>query len=150
MTQGFGLQQLFGRKKRLTSRIESLIGPQTTVTGDLSFTGGLHVNGRIIGHVTTPEDGSHMLTLASQGTIEGDVRVARIVLDGTVKGDVFASEHIELAANARVYGDVHYRLIEMAMGAEVNGKLVRLSDPNRPQLALGHNPRNPEQPESET
>lgn len=150
MTQGFRLSQLFGGKKRLTSRIESLIGPQTTVKGDLAFAGGLHVNGQIIGHVTTSDDGSHMLTLASQGTIEGDVRVARIVLDGTVKGDVYASEHIELAANARVYGDVHYRLIEMAMGAEVNGKLVRLSDPNRPQLALGHDPIKAEQIESET
>lgn len=140
MTQGFGLQNLFGGKKRLTARMESLIGPHTTVTGDLSFAGGLHVNGHIVGHVTSPDDGSHMLTLASKGTIEGDVRVARIVLDGTVKGDVYASEHIELAANAKVYGDVHYRFIEMAMGAEVNGKLVRLADPNRPPLALGHTP----------
>lgn len=140
MAQGFRFQNLFGGKKRLTAKIESLIGPQTTVTGGLSFAGGLHINGRVIGDVTSPDEGSHMLTLASTGTIEGDVHVARIILDGTVKGDVYAGEHIELAANAKVYGDVHYRFIEMAMGAEVNGKLVRLTDPNRPPLALEYTP----------
>jgi cytoskeletal protein CcmA (bactofilin family) len=105
----------------------------------LVFSGGLHVNGTIVGAVSCLEKANAILTVSVKGSIKGNVNVPRVILDGVVTGDVFASEHIELAANARVHGDVHYRLIEMAMGAEVNGKLVRIPDPDRPPLALTHN-----------
>ena len=131
---------MFGNKKRHTTRIDSLIGAQTTLTGDIVFSGGLHVNGAIVGNVLAGTDEQATLTVSEKGSIEGEVRVPRIILNGAVRGDVHASEHIELAGQARVDGDVHYRLIEMAMGAEVNGKLVRLPDPNRPPLQLSHKP----------
>ena len=131
---------MFGNKKRSNSRVDSLVGHQTTLTGDVSFAGGLHVNGSILGNVSGDGDDEATLTVSDKGSIEGEVRVPRIILNGIIRGDVYATEHIELAANARVEGDVHYRLIEMAMGAEVNGKLVRLPDPNRPPLALSHRP----------
>ena len=76
-----------------------------------------------------------MLTVSEHGTIEGEVRVPYVVLNGVVLGDVHAREHIELAAKARVEGDVYYGLMEMAMGAEVNGKLVH-TEPETPPLAL--------------
>jgi cytoskeletal protein CcmA (bactofilin family) len=129
---------LFGNKKGASVRVDTLVGAQSEVRGDISFAGGMHVNGTVIGSVSAPSDDQAMLTVSSKGVIEGDVRVARVVLDGTVRGDVYASERVELAANARVDGDVHYRLIEMAMGAEVNGRLIRLQDPSRPPLALSH------------
>ncbi len=129
---------LFGNKKGPAVRIETLIGAQSEVRGDVSFAGGMHVNGTVIGSVSAPSDDQALLTVSAKGVIEGDVRVARVVLDGTVRGDVHAAERVELAANAKVDGDVHYRLIEMAMGAEVNGRLIRLQDPNRPPLALSH------------
>ena len=131
---------MFGKKKRSPSRIDSLVGNQTVLTGDISFSGGLHINGAVNGNVSAQQDAQATLTVSEQGSIQGEVRVPRIIMNGTVKGDVYASEHIELAAQARVEGNVHYKLIEMAMGAEVNGKLVRLPDPHRPPLALSHNP----------
>ena len=131
---------MFGKKKRSPSRIDSLVGHQTVLTGDVSFSGGLHINGAVNGNVSAQQDAQATLTVSEQGSIQGEVRVPRIIMNGTVKGDVYASEHIELAAQARVEGDVHYKLIEMAMGAEVNGKLVRLPDPHRLPLALSHNP----------
>lgn len=78
------------------------------------------------------------LTVSERGSIEGEVRVPYVILNGVVKGDVHANDRVELAANARVEGDVHYRMIEMAMGAEVNGKLVRIADEIRAPLALSH------------
>ena len=139
MAQLFGISGLFGGRKKHAARIESLVGQQTTINGDLVFSGGLHVNGTIVGAVSCLEKANATLTVSVKGSIKGNVNVPRVILDGVVTGDVFASEHIELAANARVHGDVHYRLIEMAMGAEVNGKLVRITDPDRPPLALTHN-----------
>ena len=128
---------MFGkRKKRKPTKIDTLIGRNTRVQGDMSFEGGLHVDGTVKGDVCCahgPE--SAVLTVSEHGTIEGEVRVPYVVLNWVVLGDVHAREHIELAAKARVEGDVYYGLMEMAMGAEVNGKLVH-TEAATPPLAL--------------
>ncbi len=110
--------------KRKTARIDTLIGQHSEVTGDIAFSGGLHVDGTVRGNVVAEEGSDSVLTLSEHGTIEGEVHVPNIVLNGAVIGDVHASERVELASRARVTGNVYYHLIEMAMGAEVNGSLV--------------------------
>ena len=114
-------------KKRKSAKIDSLIGQNTELKGDVSFSGGFHVDGKLKGNVSSSDPDS-LLTLSDQGVIEGEVRVPNIILNGTVIGDVHASERVELAANAKVVGNVYYNLIEMAMGAEVNGNLVHKVD----------------------
>ncbi len=128
-------------KKYKTTRIDSLIGQNTELRGDIRFAGGLHVDGTIKGNVFSEDDSSSVLTLSAGGTIEGEVKVPNVILNGVVIGDVYATEHIELAADARVTGNVHYTLIEMAMGAEVNGNLVHCSEHTEPPLKLSHEPR---------
>ena len=125
-------------KKRKPTKVDSLIGHQSQIVGDLTFNGGLHIDGTIKGNVDTDGDEQATLTLSDRGTIEGEVRVPYVILNGLVNGDVHAYEHVELASSARVEGNVYYRLIEMAMGAEVNGKLVRIADDENEPLALGH------------
>lgn len=127
------------RRRPKSSRIDSLVGRETTIDGDLVFAGGLHVDGIIRGNVRAEGDQA-MLTLSDKGTVDGEVRAPFIVLNGTVRGDVWSTGHVELGVNARVTGDVRYRLIEMAMGAEVNGRLIRLPEegsvePVRPRPA---------------
>jgi cytoskeletal protein CcmA (bactofilin family) len=109
-------------------RVQTLVGQDTELKGDLYFTGGIHVDGHIKGNVIAENDGASVLTLSEHGTIEGEVKVPIIRLNGTVRGDVHASEKVELASQARVIGNVYYNLIEMAIGAEVNGNLVHRSD----------------------
>lgn len=128
------------RKKRKLTRIDSLVGQHTQVAGDVRFSGGLHVDGTIRGSVTAEDEENSVLTLSDRGTIEGDVRVPYIILNGVVIGDVYARQHVELASSARVEGNVYYNLIEMAMGAEVNGQLVHTSEQEREPLALAHEP----------
>lgn len=127
---------MWGKKKRRATRIDTLIGHQSRVMGDIRFSGGLHVDGTIKGNVHAEQDGTSMVSLSNHGTIEGEVRVPHVVLNGVVNGDVYASEHVELAANARVTGNVYYNLIEMAIGAEVNGKLVHHAEPDTALLPL--------------
>lgn len=129
---------MFGQKKRRPTRVDSVVGRQTQVVGDIVFGGGLHIDGTVCGNVSAQTDEKATLTVSERGSVEGEVRVPYIILNGTVKGDVYATDRVELAANARVEGDVHYRMIEMAMGAEVNGKLVRIPDEVRAPLALSH------------
>jgi len=126
------------KRRRKPTTADSLIGRNSQIIGDFRFSGGLHIDGAVKGNVLSDNDDNATLTLSERGTIEGEVKVPYIFLNGLVKGDVYALEHMELAPNARVEGNVFYRLIEMSMGAEVNGKLVRIADEDAPPLALSH------------
>ena len=117
---------MFGVKtsKTASARVDTIIGQQTRIEGDIHFSGGLHIDGRIKGGVIAESGSGSVLTISEHGNIEGDVMVPTVILNGSVTGDVRSDERIELAAQARVDGDVYYNLIEMAMGAMVNGSLV--------------------------
>ena len=120
---------MWGRNKhKKVTKIDSLIGQGTEIKGDLHFSGGLHIDGTIKGNVMAKDDSGAVLTLSGQGAVKGEVRVPNCILNGVVIGDVYASEHIELAPNARITGNVYYNLLEMAMGSEVNGSLVHYSE----------------------
>ena len=131
----------FGKKgKRKATSLDSLIGQHSQVAGDIHFSGGLHIDGVVRGAVISADEEGSVLTLSDRGTIEGDVRVPYAVLNGAVIGDVYVRQHVELAPNARIEGNVYYNLIEMAMGAEVNGQLIRQVEGGREPLALSHKP----------
>ena len=103
---------------------DTLVGRRTEIIGDLVFTGGLYVEGTIRGNVQATGEGESTLTLAESGCIEGDVIVPHAVINGQVTGCVRSADYISLLEKSRITGDVYYNLIEMAMGAEVNGNLL--------------------------
>ena len=130
---------MWGNRKRKVTRIDSLIGQHTEIHGDITFSGGLHVDGKVEGNIVAPTGSSSVLTLSEQGYIKGEVRVPNVILNGKVIGNVYAEEHVELALNARIIGNVYYNLIEMAMGAEVNGSLIHASNmADQPALPIGY------------
>lgn len=112
-------------KKINTTDVSSIIGEGTTIKGDISYSGGLHIDGRVEGNVSAEEGAAATLTLSKLGSIYGNVDIPTIVIAGEVQGDVTASDRVQLIANARITGNVKYNLIEMEVGAEVNGQLVR-------------------------
>jgi cytoskeletal protein CcmA (bactofilin family) len=126
---------MFGSSKRKQPPINTLVGVDTRVQGDVEFTGGFLVDGHVIGNVRSVGDEHAMLSVSERGSIEGNVVAPNVLLNGTVRGDVFATERIELGPKSRVVGNVQYRLIEMAIGAEVNGKLIHESDKKAASLA---------------
>ena len=110
-----------------TTNVSTIIGEGTVIQGDVIYAGGLHIDGKIIGNVTA-ENGvgaETTLTLSKQGSIQGNVNVPTVVIDGEVEGDVTSSDRVQLIANSRVTGNVKYNLIEMEVGAEVNGQLLK-------------------------
>ncbi|MEW7978415.1 MAG: polymer-forming cytoskeletal protein [Candidatus Sedimenticola endophacoides] len=115
-------------------KIATVIGVKTTVKGDVSFSGGLHIDGSVEGNILAKEGRSAALTLSEKGRVEGDIRVPNVILNGTVIGDVYASERVELAQNAKISGTVYYKLLEMVMGAEVNGQLIHSDDIEQKRL----------------
>ncbi len=115
---------MFNRKQRRHTVVDTLVGQNTKINGDLNFEGGCHVDGTVNGNVSADTDSNSALSISEDANIKGGVTVPYVVLHGIVRGDVFASRRVELGPTARVIGNVYYNLIEMAIGAEINGKLV--------------------------
>lgn len=126
------------KKTKTTTRIDTLIGRHTHIKGDISFSGGLRVDGSVEGNINATADDTSLLTLSDQGSIEGDVRVPNLIINGQVNGNVFASQHVELAPKARINGNLYYRMLEMAMGSEVNGHLIRAQEDSEDILHVEH------------
>lgn len=120
---------VFGKSR--APKIATVIGGGTEIVGNIIFSGGLHVDGRITGNVQAEPDTASALTLSEKGVIEGDIRVPSVVINGEVTGDVYGWDRVELAPKAKVTGTVYYNLLEMAMGASVNGQLIHTDEPQR-------------------
>ena len=127
---------MFGDKKRMpTGAIETLIGKDTVIRGDVIFKGGLRVNGRVNGNVIAEEGAHNMLMLSENACIKDQIHTNHLIINGMINGPVLSEELIELQPKARVTGDVRYRALEMHNGAVVDGSMSHL-DGARPGLKL--------------
>jgi cytoskeletal protein CcmA (bactofilin family) len=134
---------MFGRRKQSSTRIDTLVGKTAALNGDIEFSGGLHLDGRIVGNVrsTSPDGGA--LSVSESGVIEGSVEVTNIVMNGTVNGDMHARERLELGGKACVNGNVRYGVIVMAPGAVITGKLIPLNHNGNAEPAPSDNAEPP-------
>lgn len=114
-------------RNKASSRIDTLVGADTRIDGNIHFTGGLRVDGSVRGNVTESETPS-TLVLSENGRIEGAITVSQVVINGVVTGPVQAMQFIELQTKSRVAGDVSYKSLEMHTGAVVEGKLIYLGE----------------------
>ena len=105
--------------------IDTLVGVKSELKGDIVFSGGLRIDGKVRGNVTAKGESNSTLVLSENATITGNVTVPHIITNGTIKGNVRAAERIELQNKAEITGDVYYKGIEMALGAVGNGNLGR-------------------------
>lgn len=115
-------------RQKPSTRIETLVGTETAIDGNIQFSGGLRVDGSVRGNVSETGDKSSTLVLSEHGRIEGAIKVSHAVINGTVTGPVTAREYVELQAKSKVTGDVYYKTLEIHMGAIVEGKLIYLND----------------------
>ena len=117
---------MWGHRKRSTpqKRIDSLIGAGTVVSGDVTFTGGLRIDGRVQGNVVAANGEPSTLVISEQAKIDGEIRVSHMVINGTVNGPLAANDYLELQPKARIVGDVTYKTLEMHVGAVVQGRLI--------------------------
>lgn len=116
---------MFNRDSK-PARIDTLIARSVRVSGDVEFAGGMHLDGQVAGGVRADPATPSSLSVSDTGSIEGPVEVTDLVLHGAVRGDIVARGRVVLGASARVEGNVHYGVIEMTLGAQIAGKLVRL------------------------
>lgn len=116
---------MWERKKRTTpqKRIDSLIGAGTVVNGNVTFTGGLRIDGKVHGNVIAAPGEPSTLVISEQAEVDGEIRVSHVVINGKVDGPVIADGYLELQPKAQVVGDVTYKALEMHVGAVLRGKL---------------------------
>lgn len=112
-----------------TNTVETLIGPRVVIRGDVQFSGGLYVEGKIIGKIIADEGSAAVLTISEQGVIDGEVHAPVVVIAGSLHGDIHASERVELSPTAKVQGNVFYKVVEMAGGATLTGRLIHADAP---------------------
>lgn len=120
---------MFGKdNNKPQNRIDSLIGAGTVIEGNVTFSGGLRIDGEVRGNITAADGQPAMLVISEQASVEGEIRVQHVMVNGQVNGPIHADQTLELQPKANVTGDVHYRKIELQMGAVVQGRLVYEAD----------------------
>jgi cytoskeletal protein CcmA (bactofilin family) len=117
---------MFGRKDpgKPFGRIDSLIGAGTRVEGSIRFAGGLRIDGEVVGDVEAAEGAASTLVLSENALIEGNVKVAHLVSNGTIVGRVTVSDSLEMQPRAKIIGDIGYAVIELHQGAVIDGRLL--------------------------
>lgn len=118
----------FKKNNRVQNTIDTLIGVDTRIEGNIQFSGGLRIDGTVLGAITEPNDSPSTLILSEYGKVEGAITASKVVINGAVIGPVKAAQFIELQTKARITGDVYYNSLEMHTGAVIEGKLVHLGD----------------------
>ncbi|WP_047551989.1 bactofilin family protein [Methylotenera sp. G11] len=118
----------FKKSNRVQNTIDTLIGVDTRIEGNVHFSGGLRIDGTVLGAITEPNDAPSTLILSEHGRVEGAITASKVVVNGAVVGPVKANQFIELQTKARITGDVYYNSLEMHTGAVIEGKLVYLGE----------------------
>ncbi len=116
------------RHSKPQTNIDSLIGAGTRIDGNLSFNGGLRIDGEVNGNVIAVPGKPSTLVLSEHGRVNGEIKATHLVANGVVEGSAHAAEYLELQSKAKVIGDVHYKTLEIQLGAIVEGRLIHLSD----------------------
>ena len=118
------------KKKRVDGNAgdATLVAAGTSLLGDIRFSGRLYVSGEVTGKVTADAGASATLVIDEGGHIEGDVQAAHVIIAGRIDGNVVASERLEIAATARVRGDMSYRELSVELGGKLYGRVVSLDD----------------------
>ena len=119
---------MFGNKEssvRMGSASTTLIAKGTEVVGELHFSGNLEIEGVVKGNIVAAEGAeSAVVRVQPSGEVYGDIVSPTVIINSTVTGNIYSSKRVELIEQAVVTGDVHYQIIEMVKGAQVNGNLL--------------------------
>jgi cytoskeletal protein CcmA (bactofilin family) len=128
---------MFGKKAQ--PPIKSLIAQGSRIEGNLKFTEGLRIDGEVVGDTRASTEQSSILVISESAVVQGEIHADHVIINGTVRGPVYARELLELQPKARIEGDVHYKALEMHQGAMITGLLRPIDADEKPLLKLASN-----------
>ena len=109
----------------------TLIARNTELVGTVNFSGELEIEGRVLGDIVAVDENKAKIRVLEQGYVEGNISAPNVVINGRVKGSIFATKMLELSNKAVIDGNVHYDVIEMSKGAKINGALLYDTNPKK-------------------
>ena len=107
------LENYYNNKK-----IKTVLGKGTFFNGDLIFKESLKINGSFVGSITA----SGLLIVGEGAIINANVKAHSVVILGTIKGDVFAKEKVEMLPSGRVYGNIKTKKVKISDGVIFDGR----------------------------
>lgn len=135
---------MLGNKKS-SGHYDTILSASIEIVGDVKVSGGLHIDGVVKGNIVADASSSAIVRISEKGRVEGSISVPRVIVNGVVIGDVHASSHVELAEKAVINGDLYYTMMEMVLGAKVNGKLVHQPEQKGKKKMFGGKDNAPEE-----
>lgn len=122
---------MFGKKQKKDrieiAKLSSLIADNLQVVGDVLFSGGLRVDGKVEGNILGQAGEKSLIVLSEKGCVVGRVRAYDAVINGTISGGLEVEHFLELQAGARVSGNITYSQLQMECGATVEGQLMKVA-----------------------
>lgn len=114
---------LMSKKNKTFVNHHSLLCAATRVVGDIYFSGDFYLEGSLKGNIYFDDSKPAKLVVTETGVVEGEIHASNIIINGHVRGAIYSTKHLELAAKAVVEGNVHYESIEMVKGAQLKGQM---------------------------
>lgn len=99
---------------------ETIIAASVKVEGDFASQGNVHIEGTVEGSLRTERD----LRVGERAKITADVSAANATIAGEIRGNLMVAERLELEPTAKIYGDVRTKVLAVAPGAMMNGRLL--------------------------
>ena len=129
---------LISKKKKAFASHHSLLCASTKIVGEIHFSGDFYLEGSLKGNIYSEEGKPSKLIITETGFVDGELHVANSIINGRVKGAIFSSKHIELAAKAVIEGTIHYQSIEMVKGSQLIGQMIYTGTKVGGSVALEH------------
>ncbi len=105
---------MFGKKQ---PRMETIIGPQTTLQGELNTTGTVRIDGMLEGNIN-----AEWVIIGENGSIKGDVTAKGMVVGGKVKGNIRSGDVVEIKQKGEVFGEIYTTNLVIMEGAVFEGR----------------------------
>lgn len=98
-------------------KVNTIIGKDTTFSGNLEVSGTLRVDGVLKGEVNVTDT----IAIGPTGEVDANVKTKNAVISGSVKGNIHATEKVELQAKANITGDLVTKSLVIEQGAVFHG-----------------------------
>ena len=109
-------------------QFDTLIGQGTQVNGDIKIAESLRIDGQLTGNVLSLDGHDPAVAIGMNGLIVGNVKAARVILSGTLKGSVYATGKVEILNGANIEGDVVYGSLYVEDGAILRGNFHHIDN----------------------
>jgi len=114
---------MFGMKEDKYGKVDSLIGSEAEVKGDIVTKATIRVDGRVEGDIHGEGD----VVVGKDGNIKGDIKAKVIILGGKIIGNIFAEERVEVIDGGQVMGDIKSPAVVIAEGGIFEGHCEMMS-----------------------